>query len=140
MARVKVSVRTSKAERKLRRAEKLILKTGNATVLELAQLGKQKARSVVPVFSGRTHDFIRVLKTRGKDGIKARIMAFNPTKSDGHLRRIANFNLVRWMHTSARAARHIKSGDERFMFTTRNYLNRIKKGVATGRYKSINFR
>jgi len=145
---LKVDVKIDKALAKFNRLKNLIIKEGNASVKQLADLGKWRAKAIAPHWTGRTADFIRVINTQGKGGITAQIKAFNPTKGDAHTwnptgkanRRIANFNLVRWMHTSPRARSWIKSGDEKFMFTTRDYLNKIKKNVATGRFRNINLR
>ena len=137
---LKGDVKISGALRKLGKLQNQIIREGNATAQDMAELGKQKARSIAPYHSGRTHQFIRKRVKRVPNGALARVEAFNPTKSDGHRRNISNFNLVRWMHESPKAIKHIISGDREFMYTTRKFLNGIKGRVATGRYRNINLR
>lgn len=135
-----VSINTKRAERRLRNLEREIRQKSDATVNELGRLGKDKAKSIVPYYSGNTFKSIRRRTTRGSQGAEARIFIEPYILDDGHVRNIANFSLVRWMHTSPRAVGHIKSGDRLFMYTTRNYLNEIKTGVAQGKFKNINIR
>jgi len=140
MVYLKTKVDTSKAERKFRRLLQQVDREGKATINDLVGLGKNFAKSIVPVCTGRTYQFIISRTGTDAKGPFGRVIARNPTASDGHLRKISNFNLVRWMHTSGKAQNHIKSGDRKFMYTTRDYLNGIKKKTATGRYKRINIR
>jgi hypothetical protein len=130
-----VTVKTIGAEQKFQKALRLIQQDGEATVLQLARLGRNFAKDIAPKYTGKTISLIKVKTKKLNNGATAQIQAQNSTagRADG-------FNLVRWMHTSPRAAKHIKTGDEKFMFTTRNYLNSIKKSVATGQFKNINLR
>lgn len=137
---LRVEVKIDKALAKLNRLRNNITQKGDATVNELADLGKYYARSRAPHYTGKTADFIIAYRSKGPSGAEARVVARNPTASDGHMRRMPNFNLVRWMHTSPRAVKHIYSGDRQFMYSTRDYLNKIKTGVAQGRFKGINLR
>ena len=139
------TVTTERAERKLNKALRLIEEDGNATVKDLAEIGKRFAQLIAPRDTGRVASFIRIINLRGKEGIKSRIQAQNPTRNPpasyrrgGGAYPNGKFNLTRWMHTSPRAVAHIKSGDPKFMFTTRDMLNGMKKNVATGRFKNIN--
>jgi hypothetical protein len=106
-----------------------------SSVQELGELGKQYARARAPYYSGAT--FRNIVLMRGKGKYEARILAKNPTANDGHSRRIANFNLVRWMHQSPKAEHHIKSGDRQFMYSTRRYLSATGKARVTGSFKSV---
>ena len=125
----------SKANARLRRYRADFEKTGKKTVEELGKIGKQFARTIAPYDSGAT--FRNIVLRKGNSDHEAVVMAQNPTRGDGHKRNIANFNLVRWMHTSPRAAAHIYSGDEHFMYTTREYLRRIGGKAVTGRYRRV---
>lgn len=135
-----VSIQTQGAVRKFNKLKQMMEEQGRLTRDDLIEMGKQFARSIVPVYTGRTHEYIIARKGENSDGSFGVIVAKNPTVSDGHVRNIGNFNLVRWMHTSPNSSKHIKSGDRKFMYTTRDYLNGTKKRVATGRYRKIKLR
>lgn len=122
--------------------ERKVRRQADASTKELAQLGKQYAISIAPMDTGRLVSLIKVLKNDG-DGFYS-VRAVDPipgAPSSYHgSSRIANFRLVRWMHTSPNARYHIKSGSRTFMYDTRDYLRRIKKAKVTGRFKNINLR
>ena len=140
-ARVNVEVLKNDTKKVFDKAYKKIMKTGEVVVRDVAYLGRNYARSIAPKGeTGKTASLIKVFRGQGGDGPKARIVAQNPTADDGHKRNIQNFNLVRWMHTSPRAKAHIKTGDELFMYSTRDLLNEKKKGIAKGRFNNINLR
>ena len=88
------------------------------------------------IAKGRTAKLIRRLPARQlTDSVQASVIAPNPTKA-----RSDNFNLVRWMHESngmLRDRKHIKSGEPQFMYKTRDYLNRKKKGIAQAEFNKI---
>ena len=148
---VRDSVDVSKALRKIARAEQKIKEGIELTTNELALLGKDYARLLAPNNTGKTASFIVIYK-KGRN--KRQIKAKNPTLGGAHKnlgtgKYGSNFNLVRWMHETGgifrspnpfqtRRQSHIKSGDARFMYKTRDYLNSIKKGVAKGRFRNIN--
>jgi len=136
----KTRVDARKAFRKLVRVEKTIFIKANTTTEELAKRGKFRAREIAPYYSGKTSKYIRVIRLKTGKGDTWMIQAMNPTKSDGHVRKIQNFNLVRWMHETngvLRGKKHIKSGEPQFMYKTESYLNGIKREVAKGIFKNI---
>jgi lambda repressor-like predicted transcriptional regulator len=126
---------------------------GRKTVKQLAEMGKSMAKAIAPHYSGRTAKMIIVRKKQTPEGVVAQIIAQNPTKGGAHRYsegQYRNFNLVRWMHQTKGVyqshnpfgpkPKHIRSGDPQFMFTTRRFLNKTKKGVATGQFRRINLR
>ena len=151
-----VTVDTSGMKRHLARVKRLIAKGSDKALHELGKLGKNKARQLAPKDSGRTASLIRLQKLRTNQGIRYQIQAQNPTKGGTH--RIlgpgkygSQFNLVKWMAETngifqsdnpfgKAGTKHIRTGDPRFMRTTKVYLNSIKKGVAQGTFKNINLR
>lgn len=140
-----ITVRAGKALRKMRLLKQEIREKASLTVKDLGKAGKHTAKALTPVDTGFTYKSIRRRTLRRASGDRAEIFiepAIRPV--DGVHRRSTgqypNFNLVRWMHTSPRARNHITSGDPKFMYTTRNYLNSIKGRVARGRFKTIKIR
>lgn len=137
---VNIKADVTKALEKLNKVNKGIVALGRLTTENLGESGKWYAKTLVPVYTGRTYSLIKTFgPTRGRRQ-EVIIVAENPTEKDGHRRNIANFDLVRWMHTSVKALRHIRSGDPHFMYTTREYLNNIKTGVAKGNWQKIRIR
>ena len=118
---------------------------------EMAEIGKQTAKLFAPINTGRVYRYIVIEKDKGNKGIKIR--AKNPTASGDYpysrFRRKKRFNLVRWMHQTGgrhrsfnplnRGNPHIKNGDPRFMYTTRDFLNAqgSEHIIATGRWRKI---
>lgn len=137
--RVTVNVNTRRAQKKMRTLVKKSEQRGAKTVADLANLGKRFAKSIVPVFSGRTYRSIRKRVLRRKGGPEAKVYVYPTVLKDGHNRQIQNFELVRWMHQPKNRG-HFRSGEPQFMYKTRDYLNKMKKKVAQGNYKNINIR
>lgn len=138
MARVTVTVNKQKAERKLAAAVKGFKDEGNLALSEIGEAGKQYARSIAPYDTGKV--FQNIIKRVSKTEMNASVVARNPINQypgEPRKRNIAKFNLVRWMHTSPKATSHIRSGDPRFMYTTRAYLSGIAPGKVTGRYRRV---
>jgi hypothetical protein len=121
---MKVNVNAQQAFRKLARVRMQVWKARDATVETLGNLGKNYAKSIAPYYTGKTANMIFKTTIQTINGKECHIVAPNSTPD-----RKDNFNLVRWMHLSPRAKYHIHSGDPRFMFSTGNYLNTIKKRV-----------
>jgi hypothetical protein len=126
---VKVTVNARKALAKLRRLEAKISEKGTITLNEIGQLGKAKAASLVPRDSGVLARNLHFRTTKGQsvsifvtDPFGNAIEGVPPVRYPG--RGVRNFQLVRWMHSSAKAQAVIRSGDPHFMFTTRDYLTR----------------
>ena len=112
-------------------------KQGTATVSELGKLGKSYAKSRVPYYSGDTYRAIKRRTLKTKEGPQAVIFISPKQPQDGNMRNWADFDLVYWMHYSSKARNHIKSGDPQFMFNTEAYLNKIRKGIAKGKFDLI---
>jgi len=115
---IRVTVDASKAVAKFRRMERAMITEGDATTLKLARLGQAFSASIAPRDTGLTVQGILVLKNKQ---MQARIAA---TNSHPELE-ARGFNLPYWMHNSRYAKSHIKTGDPKFMFTTRDYLEGI---------------
>ena len=140
MVRIKVTVDKKRAIKKLRNLDRQVAVQGEATVSDLGKIGKNYAKSRVYYDTGKTFRSIRRRTLKTSKGAQARIFVEPYLREDGHNRNMSNFSLVRWSHTAARARAHFKSGDPKFLYTTRNYLNKIKKGVARGKFKNINIK
>ena len=139
------------AMRKLALAKAAVIDAGNTSVEALTELGKWKAFQLAPKYSRRTALMIKKQIYKTANGTEGKIIAQNPTVGDQHRlfpggRYAGKFNLVRWMHATKgifqsdnpfgkAGTKHITSGDSTFMYSTRSYLNRIKKSVARGSYK-----
>lgn len=134
---VSITADFSGAFKKLKRASKKIDSGAQEAVNEIGELGKNYARSIAPYRTGQVYRNIKLFKGKAYE---VKIQALNPIRSypgEPHQRNIANFNLVRWMHTSPKARGHIKSGDPIFMTTTARYL-RAKAGEVARKNIKVN--
>ena len=129
MPKVAVTVDAKKAYRKMRLLQQKLKEEGSLAIKEIGELGKSYARSKAPYYSGKT---FRNIILRNITGTEVIIQARNSTagRADG-------FNLVRWMHTSPRARRHIHSGDPQFMYRTSSYLRKVAPGRVQGRFNKV---
>lgn len=110
---ITVSLDVSRAVDKFKRMEKKLISEGDVTVRKLADLGKAFAASIAPRDTGATvHGIVR---RKGK-AVEWQIIAQN---MHPHKFKLGDFNLPYYMHTSGKKIWH---GDEKFMFTTRDYL------------------
>jgi hypothetical protein len=123
------------ALKKLLSLERDIDTGAREAVQVVGDMGKQYARMRAPYWSGRTFQNIVLMRSRSK--YEAVVIARNPTANDGHVRKIGKFNLVRWMHQSPKAKRHIYSGDPKFMYTTADYLRRTAPVTVQKRYDQL---
>lgn len=132
---VKMSMDKRGAMRKVFELEAETLNRARKSAQKLGELGKFYARSIAPYDSGKT--FQNIVLLRGNTKVSMTILARNPTKNDGHRRRIKQFNLVRWMHDSPNAQQHIHSGDRQFMYTTADYLRGIARSTTQGEFNKL---
>jgi len=140
MAKVTIKYDIRKAEKKLKEAKQFYTKKGEDSVNILARMGQAYAKSIVPRDTGKTANLIKVFSGTDSEGPYAKIIAQNPTANDGHFRQMKNFNLVRWMHTSPKAASHIRTGDERFMFTMAERMQIESKRVVRQLFNEARFK
>ena len=147
-----VRVKYDKALKKLRDAQRKVVKEGNDSVEELAKLGKLQAQYLVPKNTGDLKSFIKVIRNQSSNELTATITVegFKAERIYGP-GNYPDFDLVRWMARTKgvfqsnnpfgkAGTKHIKSGDPQFMLNTTKYLNRIKKGIAKGKFNKINIR
>jgi hypothetical protein len=129
MPKVAYTVDARKAKEKLLFLQTKIRTAGVVSLREIGELGKNYARSKAPYRTGKTFRNIILRTVAGNEII---IEAHNPTadRTDG-------FNLVRWMHTSAKARKHIHSGDPQFMYRTSSYLRKVAPALVQGRFNKI---
>jgi len=125
-------------------AQQKLVREGRLSGKELATLGMNYARYRAPYDTGRVFNHIDIQQPSGNN-IYYKIITRNPMigapKSyQFSPSRLANFNLIRWMHTSANAFKHIKSGSPVFMYDTKSFLERVAKTRVTGRYKNLKLR
>jgi hypothetical protein len=115
---IKLTIDYSRAIRKIGHLTQDVKDTSNKALNDVGEDGKRYAKSIAPRWSGQTISKIKLLKSKG---FEVQINATN-ILSDGHARKLSRFDLTRWMHTSSRAAKHIKSGDHKFLDSTAEYL------------------
>jgi predicted DNA binding protein len=133
MATAKVDARG--AFRKLKEAEKSMLRGSYRTVRNLAKIGVAHAASIAPYDKGNTARAIHAKPAeQGQGWVKWVIYA--PDVYPEAAARLGG--LVRYMHEEGSSRFH--TGDSKFMYSTRDYLNSIKKRVAQGNFelKAIN--
>lgn len=147
-------VTTNLAQARLAKLEKKIAKAMDQTIKDLVDLGKEKARVIVPKGStGWLYNTIRGRVTQGSttEGmvyLDPKILPDSQRVYPGTGRYPNNFNLARWMHETGGKFRtpnpfgqvgkqHITSGDPYFMYTTRDYLNARKRVVASGNFNKV---
>jgi hypothetical protein len=136
---------------KFRKLRREVDEKGSATISELLDIGKTYARSYAPKFNGTV---LRSIKTRLKNKQLSGTIYIEPQAEWG------KFRLVEWMHKTGgigkahylgsdghwytsktgKEGKRIHSGNPKFMYSTRNYLNTIKTGIAKGRFKTINIK
>lgn len=151
--RLKVDVRTQLARARLRKFGKAVEKAGQQTVQDLVNIGKDKARELVP--KGSTGWLYKQISGRVIPGPnpKAQIFLKEQIVPDSHrlfpnTGQYPQFNLAKWMHETGGkfktpnplgtvGKQHIKSGDPQFMYTTARYLNGRKKTIASGNFNQI---
>lgn len=131
---IKMSVDKTRAANKLRSLMSDVKSQADKDVNYLGDVGKQHARLEAPYYSGQTLRKIKLLRANNKE--EAIIVATN-ILNDGHVRKIARFDLTRWMHQSRRASSHIKSGNPKFMYETAEYLRRIAPATVRTRYNRL---
>jgi hypothetical protein len=138
---VRMRVDRSKAERRLAGLRRQLPEAAKRTLAQAAQYGRDYAKTIAPYYSGKT---TRLIKAQtGDTSYQATIVSQNPTANDGKdwSRSFKGyskpFNLVRWMHTSPRAAGHIRSGDRKYMYTTAAILRREFPKTIRQSFKSI---
>jgi hypothetical protein len=136
-----MSVDRSRAEKKLNNLRRQLPQASAASLSQIAEYGRDYARTIAPYYTGRT---MRLIKAQtGDSRYEARVVAQNPTANDGKdaYRSFKGysrpFNLVRWMHTSPRARKHIRSGDRKFMYSTATVLRREFPKMLYRSYKNI---
>lgn len=134
-----IKINTRGLDKKTRRIIKEVMKSGNKSVHDVAEFGKEFAARKAPHFSEETARLIMIEKKITSKGARDTIVAKN-ILNDGHKRKYAQFDLVRWMHSTKgmlRGRKHIHSGDPQFMLATREVLNRVKGTLARGNFQRI---
>ena len=143
MARkVRAIVNSKRAEQKLKALREQLSSEGELALTDATQFGKQYAISIAPKYTGVTAKSIKA-RTNQRD-LTSRIFTV-PNSNDGPRPRnpggsgqvFKNFNLIRWMHTSSKAESHIKSGKPRFMYETRDELQKVFGAKVTGRWRNV---
>ena len=115
--------------RKIKRGVEIGKRRGKAAIDKMAKAGLKKAQSIVPVYTGDTFRAIKIVPRRDRNGDPYSAIEAVNILDDGHVRSIANFDLVRWMHESPKAKKHIKTGEPKFMDKTATYLRSNKKSI-----------
>ena len=124
--------------KKIIKTQKAIQKSGEVTIFDLGNIGKAKAKSIAPFWSGKTAKAIRTINRQGPKPTSSILTPnmYPHPMSDGQ-----TFNLPRWLHTSPEASRRSKkSGDYQYMYTTARWLRSVKKEVAKGHFNKINIK
>lgn len=127
-------------QKKLLKTQQAIIKQGTATVQTLGDIGRMKAKSIAPFWSGKTAKAIRTINLLGNRP-SSRIVSPNMYPHPSSEVEGGVFNLPRWLHTSRNAKmRPSKSGNYQYMYETTRWLNQKKKGVAKGHFSNINIK
>lgn len=137
MARNQIDYR--RALIKVRNARKDAEKAGDLSVKDLTREGVLKAKATAPFDTGLTARAVRSITRKKQDRMESEIIAPNAHRSQFANRSNPNFNLTRWMH-NPRNFGHFRRARPDFMNLTREYLNRIRKKVATQRFQKIKLR
>ena len=142
--RVKWVVDTTKLKKKLSKLEAGFDAASTKSLNKLGELGKTYAKSIAPRDTGV---IVRNIHFRTVDGKRVTVFANDPfsvgsngKKSipyPGQRPRKKKFNLVRWMHMSPSAEHHIKTGDEKFMYSTFDYLRRLAPGIVESDFNQV---
>jgi hypothetical protein len=139
MKSVKITINDSGMISKLLRLNQIAKEEAERTTEQMITEGRDYARSIAPVRTGRLRSFIIRRRFKTRDGFKGEIFAKNPTLNPPQGYRGQNlqnrswlyppkkFNLVLWAHTSLRAKSHFKTGRYNFMDVTRQWLQRRKR-------------
>jgi len=142
MVTFNIKVYTSAAKARLGKALKKIEKAGFVTTKDLVNIGKDKAKILVPKGNtGWLYKTIQGKVTGTGANVKGRIYLSPVIVPNDGIHRSAQakdtFSLAFWMHKSPRAKHWFHNGSNTFMYDTKNYLRSKKKGVAMSRFNSI---
>ena len=141
-----LSVNTRGALRKLDKVQQEVGRLSEASMKDITQMGKLYAKAHAPYYTGNVFRAISKRSYKTKDGAVGKIYVDYKKLSSKNKR--GRFNIVRWMHATngvfqsynpamGSTPYHIKSGDPRFLITTREYLERNARKVVSGRFKQI---
>jgi len=152
-----VTIDYSGFKRKAKLIEQKIKQSGEATIKELCQLGKNHAKSIAPMFSGTLISAISYKTSKGTSGeVYIKALDARSSYSTGFKNTV---QLAEWMHKTngilpngvsmssngkfyvnpnkPSRGKHIISGSPRFMTRTKDYMNKIKTSVAKGHFDKI---
>jgi hypothetical protein len=121
--------------RKLKRLRAENLKRATKTVQQMTTAGMWYAKSIVPVWTGQTQKSIKTQMFIDSKGPRGLIKARNEVRP--------GFELVSWMSASngiLNGQKHIKSGDPRFLLSTKKWLNDKKGRYAKGNFSGLSIR
>ena len=127
-------VNANQAIRKMNTLRKPLEKESIITLEQLGEFGKGLAVGYAPFRTGITARSI--VSKSDVDNLSVTITS-EPTSHDGSRKNFKNFSLVRWMHTSNKALSHIRTGNPRFMYQTRDELADVAKQRVTGRWRNV---
>jgi len=120
---------------KLKAARIDAMNEGRLTISQLLKEGVLKAKTAAPYATGLTAKSVRSVQRERSDGSNGIIIAPNAHKSEFKTRQYP-FNLTEWMHNPKNFG-HFNKARPDFMNLTRDYLNKITKGVAENNFKRI---
>lgn len=134
---------SSRAQAKLNRAYKKIVKQATVSTRELVTWGANFAKQIVPYQTGQTWSAIKTSTSATNDGAKGKIYIANIQREDSgefsNTPSKTTQQLVSIMHTWSGAKRHFRSGDPHFMYTTRDRLNTTGKTKVKKDFKELKF-
>jgi hypothetical protein len=140
--RVRWQVDTTRLQKRLRRLEGNFGDASTKALNLLGDIGKTYAKSIAPRDTGTV---VRNIHFRTINGQRTVIFANDPFGGGSNSKQpvrypgrgARRFQLVRWMHTSGKAASHIKTGDEKFMYSTFDYVRRRAPGIVESEFNKV---
>lgn len=141
MVRVKATVITTRALKKLAKLETKLKKEGSLSVKELAQLGKNFARVTAPAGTGALIRGIKVFKGDGADSYMVVSQNTPSNRKWPNRGSYPNFSLPRWLNATGgkflkdnpfgrAGTQHVPRHKAKYMEATSAYLRKIAPGKA----------
>ncbi len=139
----KVTIDDKRAIAKLNRAQKKLQAQSVVSTRELIEFGARYAKQIVPYDTGQTWESIKTSTKPVVRGAKGQIYIANIRREDSAVLSnrpsLTTQELVSIMHKWSGAKRHFRTGDPRFMYTTRDVLNSMGKKKVIASFKALKF-
>lgn len=139
----KVIVNDRRAIAKLSRAQKKLQSQSVISTRELIEFGARYAKQIVPYQTGQTWESIKTSTKPVVRGAKGQIYIANIRRDDSaefsNKASLTTQELVSIMHKWSGSKHHFRTGDPRFMYTTRDVLDSMGKKKVIASFKALKF-